>query len=34
MKRVPEETYLNISEQMEACCTAEGELIWECEQDR
>ena len=29
MKRVPEETYLNIAEQMEARCTAEGEYyIW------
>ena len=25
MKRVPEETYLNIAEQMEVRCTAEGE---------
>ena len=34
MKRVPEETYLNIAEQMEARCTAEGEYyIWNRKED-
>lgn len=34
MRRLPEETYLNIAEQMEARCTAEGEYyIWNRKED-